>query len=70
MQQGFIKPMVIKLLKIEKIIMKTNKPNIVINHIPNSLPDRFAMILFKALRWIADSFFKNVMAIERLFLKR
>lgn len=39
--------------------MKTNKPNIVIHHIPNSLSDRFAMILCKVLRWIADSFFQK-----------
>jgi len=39
--------------------MRIDKPNVVIHHIPNSLSDRFAMILCKVLRWIADSFFQK-----------
>jgi len=39
--------------------MKINKPNVVIHHTPHSLSDRFAMILCKTLRWIADSFFQK-----------
>jgi ubiquinol oxidase len=39
--------------------MKTNKQNISAHHMPNSLSDRFAMILCKILRWIADSFFQK-----------
>lgn len=37
--------------------MDTN--NSTIHHLPNNISDRFAMILCKILRWIADTFFQK-----------
>jgi ubiquinol oxidase len=39
--------------------MTSNETNLVTHHMPNSFSDRFAMILCKFLRWLADSFFKK-----------
>jgi ubiquinol oxidase len=39
--------------------MNSNKPDLLVHHIPQSLSDRFAMFLCKLLRWIADSFFQK-----------
>ncbi|AIF81068.1 alternative oxidase [endosymbiont of Acanthamoeba sp. UWC8] len=39
--------------------MKIDKPNLTLHHKPNGLSDRFAMIMCKFLRWIADTFFRK-----------
>ncbi|AZL15577.1 oxidase [Rickettsiales endosymbiont of Stachyamoeba lipophora] len=39
--------------------MKNITPNLSVHHIPASLSDRFAMVMCKFLRWVADSFFQK-----------